>query len=163
MTGEFPAQRLVTRKMFPFDDVIISAVQFQGQHRFERFRMTTPIRIHEWVWNDTHSLTPNGPFMMMVRVTFVWSVYDVVIELLPDYRSPLSSLHNLGILLTHALGPRFTRGQFRPSGIVVACVCVCLSVYQSRVRAIITSLSYVQAKTTKFGPDMQDTLQGCQR
>ena len=75
-----PHKGPVTRKMFPFDDVIISAVQFQGQHRFERFRMTTPIRIHEWVWNDTHSLTPNGPFMMMVRVTFVWSVYDVVIE-----------------------------------------------------------------------------------
>ena len=32
--------------------------------------------------------------------------------------------------------PVFTRGQFWPSGIVVACVCVCLSVNHQLVRAI---------------------------
>ena len=55
----------------------------------------------------------------------------------------------------------FTRGQFWPSGIVVACVCVCvsvcLSVCQSRVCPRDNS-SLVQARITKFGAQMQNTL-----
>ena len=55
----------------------------------------------------------------------------------------------------------FTRGQFWPSGIVVACVCVCVSVCLSVclcvnhefVRAIT-----LQARITKFGAQMQNTL-----
>ena len=57
----------------------------------------------------------------------------------------------------------FTRGRFWPSGIVVACVCVCvclyvcLSVCQSRVCPRDNS-SPVQARITKFGAQMQNTL-----
>ena len=57
----------------------------------------------------------------------------------------------------------FTRGQFWPSGIVVAwvCVCVCLSVClsvcQSRVCPRDNS-SPVRARITKFGAQMQNTL-----
>ena len=57
----------------------------------------------------------------------------------------------------------FTRGQFWPSGIVVACVCVCmcvcvcLYVCQSRVCPCDNS-SPVQARITKFGAQMQNTL-----
>ena len=52
----------------------------------------------------------------------------------------------------------FTRGQFWPSGIVVACVCVCvcLSVCQSRVCPRDNS-SPVQARITKFWAQMQNT------
>ena len=53
----------------------------------------------------------------------------------------------------------FTRGQFWPSGIVIACVCgsVCVCVYQSRVCPHDNS-SPIQARITKFGPEMQNTL-----
>ena len=55
----------------------------------------------------------------------------------------------------------FTRGQFWPSGIVVACVrvcvcvcvCVCLSLACPRDNS-----GPVQARITKFGPKMQKTL-----
>ena len=55
----------------------------------------------------------------------------------------------------------FTRGQFWPSGIVVACVCVyvcvCLCVRQSWACPSDNS-STVQAGITKFGPEKQNTL-----
>ena len=55
----------------------------------------------------------------------------------------------------------FTRGQFWPSGIVIACVCgsvcVCMCVYQSRACPLDNS-SASQARITKFGPEMQNTL-----
>ena len=51
----------------------------------------------------------------------------------------------------------FTRGQFWPSGIVVAsvcvCMCVCLCVRQSWACPSDNS-STVQARITKFGPEM---------
>ena len=49
----------------------------------------------------------------------------------------------------------FTRGQFWPPGIVVACVCVC--VYQS-LACLHDNSSPVQARITKFGPEKQNTL-----
>ena len=55
----------------------------------------------------------------------------------------------------------FTRGQFWPSGIVIACVCgsvcPCVYVYQSRACPHDNS-SLIQARITKFGPEMQNTL-----
>ena len=55
----------------------------------------------------------------------------------------------------------FTRGQFWPSGIVITCVCgsvcVCMCVYQSRACPLDNSSSS-QARITKFGPEMQNTL-----
>ena len=55
----------------------------------------------------------------------------------------------------------FTRGQFWPSGIVIACVCgsvcPCVCVYQSRACPHDNS-SPIQARITKFGPEMQNTL-----
>ena len=55
----------------------------------------------------------------------------------------------------------FTRGQFWPSGIVVACVCVsvcpCVRVCQSRACPHDNS-SLVQARITKFGTKVQKTL-----
>ena len=57
----------------------------------------------------------------------------------------------------------FTRGQFWPSGIVIACVCVsvrvseCLCVYQSLACPHDNS-SAVKAKITKLGSEMQNTL-----
>ena len=54
-----------------------------------------------------------------------------------------------------------TRGQFWPSGIVITCVCgsvcVCMCVYQSRACPLDNS-SPSQARITKFGPEMQNTL-----
>ena len=50
----------------------------------------------------------------------------------------------------------FTRGQFWPPGIVVACVCVCVCINHLLVRTITSSP--VQARITKFGPDKQNTL-----
>ena len=49
----------------------------------------------------------------------------------------------------------FTRGQFWPLGIVVACVCVC--VYQS-LACLHDNSSPVQARITKFGQEKQNTL-----
>ena len=49
----------------------------------------------------------------------------------------------------------FTRGQFWPLGIVVACVCVC--VYQS-LACLHDNSSPVQGRITKFGPEKQNTL-----
>ena len=60
----------------------------------------------------------------------------------------------------HGHGPAiFTRGQFWPPGIVVACVCVCVCVcvYQSLACPDDNS-SPVQARITKFGPEKQNTL-----
>ena len=57
----------------------------------------------------------------------------------------------------------FTRGQFWPSGIVIACVCVCVrvcvchSVCQS-LACPRDNLGPVQARIAKFGPKMQNTL-----
>ena len=53
----------------------------------------------------------------------------------------------------------FIRGQFWPSGIVVASVClsVCLCVRQS-LACPRDNLSPVQARITKFGPEEQNTL-----
>ena len=50
----------------------------------------------------------------------------------------------------------FTRGQFWPSGIVVACVCLCVCVCQSRGCPCDTSS--VQARITKFWAEVQHTL-----
>ena len=62
--------------------------------------------------------------------------------------------------LIHEHSYIFTRGQFWPSGIVIACVCVCpcvrVCVYQSL--ACPHDNSAVQAKITKFGSEMQNTL-----
>ena len=61
----------------------------------------------------------------------------------------------------------FTRGQFWPSGIVVACVCVCVCVCVclSVCLSVCQSLACpgdnsgpVQARIAKFGPKMQKTL-----
>ena len=53
----------------------------------------------------------------------------------------------------------FTRGQFWPPGIVIACVCVCVcqSVCQS-LACPRHNLGPVQARIAKFGPKMQKTL-----
>ena len=66
---------------------------------------------------------------------------------------------NVGVPQGSVLGPLFTRGQFWPSGIVIACVCgsVCVCVYQSRACPDDNS-SPIQARITKFGPEMQNTL-----
>ena len=53
----------------------------------------------------------------------------------------------------------FTRGQFWPSGIVVACVCVCVCVCVCQSHACPRdNLEPVQARITKFGPKMQKTM-----
>ena len=59
----------------------------------------------------------------------------------------------------------FTRGQFWPSGIVVACVCVCVCVCLSVCPSVCQSLACprdnsgpVQARIAKFRPKMQKTL-----
>ena len=55
----------------------------------------------------------------------------------------------------------FTRSQFWPSGIVIACVCVSVRVsvcvYQS-LACPLDNLSAVQARITKFGWETQNTL-----
>ena len=56
-------------------------------------------------------------------------------------------------LMEYIQGPLFTRGQFWPSGIVVACVCLCVcpSVRQSPA-CLRNNSSTVQARITKLGP-----------
>ena len=49
----------------------------------------------------------------------------------------------------------FTRGQFWPSGIVVACVCPCGRQSRACPR---DNLSLIPARITKFEPDMQNNL-----
>ena len=76
--------------------------------------------------------------------------------LLPDGTKPwtevdFSSVRFCGIHLIAI----FTRGQFWPSGIVVACVCLC--VRQSWACSSDNS-STVHARITKFGPEKQNTL-----
>ena len=51
----------------------------------------------------------------------------------------------------------FTRGQFWPSGIVFACVCVCMSVcpcVRQSWACPCDNSSTVQARITKFGSEM---------
>ena len=61
---------------------------------------------------------------------------------------------NLSHALAATLDLLFTRGQFRPSGIVIACVCVSVRVsvcvYQSLACPHDNSLA-VHARITKFG------------
>ena len=59
----------------------------------------------------------------------------------------------------------FTRGQFWPSGIVIACICVfvrvCECVYQSVCQSLACPCDNsgpVQGRIAKFGPKMQKTL-----
>ena len=56
----------------------------------------------------------------------------------------------------------FTRGQFWPSGIVLACVylcaCVCPSVCVSVNLELVRAISRVQAWTTTFEQNMQNNL-----
>ena len=55
----------------------------------------------------------------------------------------------------------FTRGQFWPSGIVIACVCVCACVYEAVCQSLACprdNSGTVQARIAKFGPKMQKTL-----
>ena len=54
VTGEFPHKRPVTRKMFPFDDVIMARNSYQMRHAFMKtscheiaFRTTGPL------WRET--------------------------------------------------------------------------------------------------------------
>ena len=55
--------------------------------------------------------------------------------------------------------PTITRGQFWPTGIVVACVCVCVCLSVCQSLACPRNISGpVQARITKFGPKMQKTL-----
>ena len=73
------------------------------------------------------------------------------------------NLYNLKKLIDVAMLQIFTRGQFWPSGIVVACVClsVCVSVcvYVHQPRACPRHKSpRVQARTTKFGQKVQNNL-----
>ena len=52
----------------------------------------------------------------------------------------------------------FTRGQFWPSGIVIACICVCVYVCLSVCQSLACprdNSEPVQARITKFGPKMQ--------
>ena len=62
----------------------------------------------------------------------------------------------LNFAISHSVAI-FTRGQFWPSGIVIACVCGSVCVYQSRACPHENS-SPIQARITKFGPEMQNTL-----
>ena len=72
-----------------------------------------------------------------------------------------SAIINIGLLLQRDgyNSTIFTRGQFWPSGIVVASVClsVCLCVRQS-LACPRDNLSPVQARIIKFGPEEQNTL-----
>ena len=53
----------------------------------------------------------------------------------------------------------FTRGQFWPSGIVIACVCVCVRVCVCQSLACPRdNLGPVQARIAKLGPKMQKIL-----
>ena len=68
---------------------------------------------------------------------------------------------NVDALFVNRIITLFTRGQFWPSGIVIACVCgsvcPCVCVYQSRACPHDNS-SPSQARITKFGQEMQNTL-----
>ena len=57
--------------------------------------------------------------------------------------------HQVNLFCTNV----FTQGQFWPLGIVVACVCVCQS-----LACLCNNSGPVQARITKFGPKMQNTL-----
>ena len=62
-------------------------------------------------------------------------------------------------LCTTLLTLIFTRGQFCPSGIVVACVlsvCPCLSIRVSTLSMLVLTINCVKARITKFGPEVQD-------
>ena len=67
------------------------------------------------------------------------------------------------VSLNKHLNKHFYRGQFWPSGIVIACVCVsvrvsvCLCVYQSLAYPHDNSSAF-QARITKFGSEIQNTL-----
>ena len=72
-------------------------------------------------------------------------------------------LVRLSVCPSVCLSHLFTRGQFWPSGIVVACVCVCVCL--SVCLYVCQSLACprdnsgpVQARIAKFGPKMQKTL-----
>ena len=52
----------------------------------------------------------------------------------------------------------FTQGQFGPSVLLLlVSVCVCLCVYQPQA-CLCDNLWPIQARITKFGPEMQNTL-----
>ena len=53
------------------------------------------------------------------------------------------------------MGPVFTRGQFWPSGIVVACVCPCV---RQSWACLCDNSSQVWARITTFGPKIQNIL-----
>ena len=77
----------------------------------------------------------------------------------------MSSENSVCIVMMNCLSAQmiFTRSQLWPSGIVVACVCLCvcdrLSVCVRQPRACLRHISSrIEARTTKFGQKMQNNL-----
>ena len=123
--------------------------------QIRRFRIVTPVCIHQWLRNDERSLKRHrrGALLYFLGSSIKfqghkgWKIDDfnpIWVRLLG--RSQLSNPSDLPCYI-------FTRGQFWPSGIVVACVCVCVSVRQSWTCPDDNS-STISARITKFGPKM---------
>ena len=79
-----------------------------------------------------------------------------ICNIISHWLRPCSAIDRISALV-------FTRGQFWPSGIVIACVCVCVRVCvcQTVCQSLacpLDNLGPVQARIAKFGPKMQKTL-----
>ena len=175
--------------------------------RIERFRTVTPVRIHQWIWNDAQSWCCIEEVPYCSCMSFIkyqghtgWKINDLnpilskttrLVAAIKSIRFTLFLLYwdrtlvNFNFprkipvivywfitMLTGGIKARarnfrsftvmpsrfiFTRGQFWPSGIVIACVCVCVhvcvcqSVHQSLACPRDNS-GPVQARINKFGP-----------
>ena len=62
------------------------------------------------------------------------------------------------VYITNAKSEFFTQGQVWPSGIVVACVCVSVSLVCLSLACPRDNLRPIQSRITKFGPKVQNTL-----
>ena len=106
--------------------------------------------------------------MLYIFLYFDTHDYSELMNRFPIYQMStlVNLLHNGGNICATPLcfcETVFTRGQFWPSGIVVACVClsvcvsVCVCVRQPRACPLNKS-PRVRARTTKFGQKVQNNL-----
>ena len=107
-----------------------------------------------------------GPFYLH-RLTLIpaWISNHVPCTVWDEITYPFTNFNSATIevweWINNFISHFITRGQFWPSVIVIACVCgsvcPCVCVYQSRACPHDNS-SPIQARNTKFGPEMQNTL-----
>ena len=154
--------------------------QGYGKHCWKKHKVLA-LRILVWPkqltqhkprdWEHTHEYSKWQKiwtlfcFVVILSVVLLYMPYDVHVVLLSFDWFCCGVMGSCGFILCIFpysaqldMSSVFTRGQFWPSGIVVACICLpmyvsfCMSIMSLSVRKLF------QSRTTKYGQKMHNTL-----